>query len=39
MQRLEHGWPEEVMVCGGNDLSRDTSGSGNGVSWILELGM
>ena len=25
------------MVCGGNKLSRGTSGSGNGVGWSLDL--
>lgn len=29
------GWNMEVMVCGGNNLSRDTSVSGNRVSSSL----
>lgn len=32
-------WLEEVMVCGGNNLSRATSQSGNGGGKNLELGL
>lgn len=33
------GWLEEAMVCGGNNLSRATSGYGKGGSKNFELGL
>ena len=35
----ERGLLVDDMMSGGNDLSRGTSGSGNGVGWSLELGL